>query len=286
MLNVRDLEQQWLKYKIKSYYPHLFAALAILITVVGFIIYLDHDTTKKITLAPAPNKKIVTEQNNIHVNTALAVETNSTVQLNSIKKSKKSEPIVETKIAQKQIVSDVTTPKRLTPSFSFLNLIDTSTTSTQQQKKQNRKTVIPTIKPASEEVLKTEETIPKAPEQVVAKNMPQQKTPTGIKINRVKTQKEIQDIIRRFKENKNPALGLYLSRYYYKIQNYQKSYNYALNTNQIDKNIEESWLIFASSQVKLKKKDAAIKTLIVYIKHTDSINAKNLLHSIRNGDFK
>lgn len=91
---------------------------------------------------------------------------------------------------------------------------------------------------------------------------------------------DIHEIEERFKNNSNPHLGLYIARYHYDHQNYSESYNYALKTNAINNSIEESWLIFAKSLIKLGKNDQAKKTLQLYITQTNSENAKILLDSI------
>ncbi len=100
------------------------------------------------------------------------------------------------------------------------------------------------------------------------------------------TEKEIEDIIKRFKKTNNPVLSLFIAKKYYELGNYHKSYNYALITNQIDSTIEDSWIIFAKSLVKLGQKERAVKTLEAYIKTSSSNKAKILLDNIKLGKFK
>ena len=97
---------------------------------------------------------------------------------------------------------------------------------------------------------------------------------------------EISEIEDRFRENSNPHLGLYIARYYYERGKYNEAYNYALKTNAINNNMEESWLIFAKSLVKLGKSEQAKKTLQFYISQSNSESAKNLLNSIEQGNVK
>lgn len=91
---------------------------------------------------------------------------------------------------------------------------------------------------------------------------------------------DIHELEERFKNNSNPNLGLYIARYHYDHANYTESYNYALKTNAINSTIEESWLIFAKSLVKLGKEDQAKKTLQLYISNSNSQNAKNYLDTL------
>ncbi len=97
---------------------------------------------------------------------------------------------------------------------------------------------------------------------------------------------DIHEIEERFKTNPSPQLGLYIARYYYDHKDYNEAYNYALKTNSINKDIEESWLIFSKSLLKLGKVDQAKKTLQYYISQSNSDNAKELLNSIEHGDVK
>ena len=108
----------------------------------------------------------------------------------------------------------------------------------------------------------------------------------NINITKRTSQKDIKDVIRRFKKSNNPALSLFIAKKYYELGKYDKSYNYALITNQIDKNIEASWLIFSKSLVKLGKRKMAINTLRQYIKQSDSPKAKRLLNEILSGKFR
>ena len=97
---------------------------------------------------------------------------------------------------------------------------------------------------------------------------------------------DLNDVIKRFKTNKNPALSLFLARRYYDIQDYSSAYDYALKTNELNSEIEESWLIFAKSLVKLGQKEQALKVLKSYINHSNSIPAKGLFEEIRTGKFQ
>lgn len=107
-----------------------------------------------------------------------------------------------------------------------------------------------------------------------------------IKINRQNAQKDISQVIKRFEKNNNPALSLFIAKKYYELGDYHKSYNYALITNEINDNIDASWIVFIKSLTKLNKKDEAIRTLKKYIEHSHSSQAKILLDEIISGKFK
>jgi tetratricopeptide (TPR) repeat protein len=105
-------------------------------------------------------------------------------------------------------------------------------------------------------------------------------------IERKETKNDINEIIKRFKKNHNPALSLFIAKKYYELGDYHKAYNYALITNQINEDIEDSWIIFAKSLVKMKKKNTAVKTLREYIRYSHSSSAEILLNEILSGKFR
>jgi two-component SAPR family response regulator len=96
----------------------------------------------------------------------------------------------------------------------------------------------------------------------------------------------MEGIIKRFKKNNSPALSLFIAKKYYEAEDYHNAYNYALITNNINREIESSWIIFSKSLVKLGKKELAIKTLQEYTGQSKSRSAKILLDEIQTGKFK
>ena len=81
-------------------------------------------------------------------------------------------------------------------------------------------------------------------------------------------------------------MSLFLAKYYYAQGKYKMSRNYSLVTNELDPNIDESWILFAKSLVKLGDINKAKKTLKSYIEHTNSLKAKELYKKINEGKFK
>jgi hypothetical protein len=293
MINVVDLENKWLKFKIKSYIPYLVIIFSIVTITILFFVVLDTDKSNKV-----PSKLI-----------------NETVQVNTIKKqkietkdikpiptkqpeNKKIEEkttenkidIVETKnnttvtstqpIVTKQIDKVKQTKKKLLlkPSLNFIKEMQNDTLPYYESEEDTPKHKIntPVKNKAKTEEIKTPELKTTKPEE--------QKS--SISIHRQNTQEDIHYVIKRFKINNNPALSLFIAKKYYELGEYRKSYNYALITNEINSNIEASWIIFAKSLVKLNEKDIAIKTLRTYYDHSGSNKAKILLDEIISGKFK
>jgi len=91
------------------------------------------------------------------------------------------------------------------------------------------------------------------------------------------------EIEKRFRLGHDADDSLFLARAYYSKGNYKKAEYWALQTNNINENIEESWLIFAKAKVRQGEKNEAIRILNRYIKKTNSIEAKVLLEKIKKG---
>jgi tetratricopeptide (TPR) repeat protein len=91
------------------------------------------------------------------------------------------------------------------------------------------------------------------------------------------------DVANRFYQSHETDDSLFLAKSYYRKGNYKKAEYWALETNKVNGNIEESWLIFAKSKVKLGRKNEAINILKTYIKRSNSAEAKRLLYKIKKG---
>jgi len=91
------------------------------------------------------------------------------------------------------------------------------------------------------------------------------------------------DVAERFHQSHDTDDSLFLAKSYYRKGNYKKAEYWALQTNKVNENIEESWLIFVESKVKLGRKNEAINVLTAYIKRSNSAEAKSLLYKIKKG---
>lgn len=91
------------------------------------------------------------------------------------------------------------------------------------------------------------------------------------------------DVAKRFEQTHDTDDSLFLARSYYNKKNYKQAEYWALQTNKVNGNIEESWLIFAKSKVKLGRKNEAIHILTNYVKKSNSVEAQSLLNKIKKG---
>jgi len=89
------------------------------------------------------------------------------------------------------------------------------------------------------------------------------------------------DVERRFIESHDTDDSLFLAKSYYRKGNYKKSEFWSLQTNKVNSHIEESWMIFAQSKIKLGHINEAIQVLKSYVKHSNSQKAKELLYRLR-----
>ncbi len=175
----------------------------------------------------------------------------------NIKKVEKKQPIKTSSFKEEEDVKQLIT---LTPSLSFIDKISI----------EEPKTIKPQIENSTVERQET----------------PKEEEKSKIIIQHQDSRKDIQDVLKRFHKNNNPVLSLFIAKKYYELQEYKHAYDYALITNNIDSHIEDSWIIFAKSLVKLGKKQMAIDTLKQYINHSNSKKASMLLQNIQNGRFK
>jgi len=265
MLNIPDLEKRWLRYKIKSSLPYFLLTLLTVFFVVGYSL--------------------------ISVNTEVDKQQKTTnTTISTIKKNvPKKEPTIQEKTTvkkaqstQKDIIAlhnttnekeAVPSANKLSPSMDFINAFERYTPPVQHE-----------VKKHSQTVKKVKKTTPVV--ETVQEEKPAPVVRATITIERQDTSKDIQNILKRFERDKNPALSLFLAKKYYELGNYQKASRYALITNGLNKDIEDSWLIFSKSLVKMHQKEKAVKILRQYINSSHSSNAAVLLHDILSGDFQ
>lgn len=249
MLEIKNLERRWLKYKIKSYAPYIFGIFMTLF-LLSFLPYLWVDSKKS----------------------------NPSLKINSSLLISEKKPVVA-KVEKTDI------PTVLEPSMNFMQTFQSPPPITP---------IIPTaLVPQTLKPIQQTVPIPKVlsvpestPMKIPVVTLPPLSKGKSLSLNRNESLSEIESVERRFKETSNPSLGLFLARYYYDHANYNEAYNLALKINSINNKIDESWIIFSKSLVKLGKAEQAKKTLQVYISESNSEQARSLLDSIERGSFK
>jgi len=291
MLNIHQLERQWLRYKIKSYIPYIVILLSLILIITALSVFLfPKKSVKKDmhiqtqTTQKRPTESIEHREQNLNETT--------TKEQTEQQKTKITKD-VDTKTQAKPITKKVTLPENTTdnqnmvlqPAMGFLEHLARTTEKKEKiQHKQHKRAQVAPIETPKEEYMNTK----------VKKQKPSNKISTPNKkvvkntiiIKRKESQNDIKEVLARFKNNNNPALSLFVAKKYYEMGDYKQAYNYALITNKINNDIEESWLIFAKALVKLGEKPQAIKTLREYIHFSHSSNAQILLDEIQRGKFQ
>lgn len=284
MLNVNDLEVRHKKYKMKSYTPYfvIFASVTVaIISITSFILYnskIEADIEKEEQKQSVVVQKIEVVSETKEKNETLQEVEQKTVQ-------EEAEPVT----AKEDIKAEQKQEKvLLSPSLDFMGKMGSS-----NQVYYKKETISTTQEVPKEVTIDIKQEEKKQEEKIAAKKVEKveevtvnidKKTP--INIARKDEEEDISHVIKRFETNHNPALSLFVAKKYYQLGNYEQAYNYALMTNEINNNIEDSWIIFTKSLVKMGKKEKAVETLKKYISHSSSSQAKQLLDEILSGKFK
>ena len=303
MLNVHDLEIRHKKYKLKLLIPYFAISVVLMVILVSMIFFLSYNFEYKIT--PENEKQLQNQPTVVQeVVKPIAKNDNVTVvkdeNLTSLEEVQLQPTAVKENFTPTEEKIEEQEKVMLSPSLNFINNIKSQAAkkessvvheeikkpAPQMQKKEDTSVFkVEEVKQTAVQPQKNqEEIVPLKIEEVVA-TTPKIENKSSIKIER-KNDDDIRDVLNRFNINHNPALSLFVAKKYYQMDEYEQAYNYALITNGINNNIEESWIIFSKSLVKMNKKDEAVEMLKKYIAHSHSSQAKQLLEEIQTGKFK
>jgi hypothetical protein len=262
MLDISKLERRWLTYKIKKTLPYvlLLTALCIIAFTIPWILSNKSSSTTLASFKKSTVKEKISNTSTAKHDEGTMVLEPSLHFIESIQST--SIPVVNTVVPPLHVIKPVEMQKIL-PSTAPLAVQPPVIT-----QPQTLKTTQPPLPPP---IVKPSQTLVKG-------------KLTSIK--RDDATFDIHEIEERFKENSNPNLGVYIAKYHYDHSNYSEAYNYALKTNSINSSIDDSWLIFAKSLVKLGKEEQAKKTLQLYISNSNSQNAKNYLDTLNRETVK
>lgn len=290
MLNMIDLERRWLRYKVKSYLPYLLliSSIVLLSAVVYTYLSLKPKTEK---LQELNTTTLVEREQNL--TTPEVPTTEEVVSQEIAVKENAQEPsdALEQKLPTDTLEVEETKapPSRVfAPSMSFMQETQSDSKPYYENPSIQETKTSPVIEETYEEE-SIEDVVYDVEEQYAQEAQPQiyeQPESKKINIKRKDMQEDLAGIIVRFKKSNNPALSLFLAKKYYELADYHNAYNYALITNDLNRDIEPSWIIFSKSLVKLGKKSLAVKTLKEYISTSKSQSAKILLDEIESGKFK
>lgn len=300
MLNIHDLEARHTKYRIKQLMPYimLFISVITIFILTYFFINLSSYNKKNSVAEVEQNiSKSNTVQNSTNTPITLKEETNTSIRSSHEMPSEEMKEALAEEI-NRQISQKEDSKISLTPSLGFMKNMQSKTPKFYDNEPLLSKEhqIVDISAPIEEEMLFEEphkqvieqktDTKPTVELKKIAPTPVVEENKGSISIAKKNDTNDIQDVIKRFKVNNSPALSLFIAKRYYQIGEYDKAYEYALLTNNINNGIEESWLVFSKSLVKLGKKDEAIETLKKYIENSGSKQAKQLLGEITSGKFQ
>lgn len=284
MLNVNELENRYKKYKLKSYTPFFATLLGVAVATIAVSFFLLYDFDSKRDLKSkqiVQKQEIKKEDYNASIIALQSDETN--------KEDNQTEEIVQEMPIIEEEVQTIDEKVLLSPSLDFIKNIKPQAPTIKEETiktlvaVEQKREALPQKKESSAE--KKDEILPPVIEEVKESITPVEKS-SSIDIKRRDEEDDIKHVIKRFNINHNPALSLFVAKKYYQLEDYEQAYNYALATNELNNDIEASWIIFSKSLVKLGKKEMAIQTLREYIKQSNSSQAKQLLDEILSGKFR
>lgn len=281
MIDVLELEKRYQRYQLKKHKLKIIvvSVLFILLFSITIIsIFMPRNSQiKEINTATPKELLPSSKQENIKKQKSLATPAKEISDLN---KSRSINTLTQDKnhtqeVKQKEPLSS----QRLEASMNFLEKIDLSKNVEVKEEIQEK------TKEKSKELMPQEEKTEIMSKEEIQQELKKEQN-SSFQLTKKDDQDDLKSVVKRFKKNKNPKLSLFLAKRYYNMQKYYYAYNYALITNELDNTLEDGWILFAKSLVKLDQKQKAIDTLKKYIYHSNSDQAKILLDSIENGSFK
>ncbi|MCH9741360.1 MAG: CDC27 family protein [Epsilonproteobacteria bacterium] len=218
MINTKELEKRWYKYKAKNFIL-IFALILIFILLPYGIYYLyDYFDT------PSPKQevsKLITPQE-VVVESSTPMVTEATTAEPEVEESKDNEVI-------------------LAPTIPIVDL-DKEQRTTQAKKVVHRKQA------EEKKLVKAKPSSSLTAQELAVINGNDLKREKQ-KISFQRSSSNYMDVMKtKFEQNKNPREALLLAKAYYKAGDYINAEEWALKANSLDKNMDESWFVFAKAK--------------------------------------
>ncbi|MFT7823363.1 MAG: CDC27 family protein [Sulfurimonas sp.] len=274
MYDIEKLEKEWEAYNKKRHKPKYIVLITSFLLILGTYLFWEGNYIDKIRTSVAGEM--------IHGGTSPAETnvSNLSAERESVEKEAETVPAAEAEDTLPVIVDD--NIKKAEGDAGKLPPVHAEETNYKVEKKSEP---VPPENPF--DVAKNEPVIEEAESlrsrERVDENVPKRKSERKVHINIIEIADVVayKDIEDRFDETREIEDSLFLARSYFNKGNYKKAEYWALQTNKVDDSIEESWLIFAKSKVKLGHKNEAIKILELYLKKHDSRDAVRLLEKLK-----
>lgn len=247
MININLLERKWLNYKFKKIL--IFNIFVILTIIISLILYIylflfENNFLNKIMTKTSQTFTI----NNDKVEENLAQS--KIIEKEKIKERKREEERIKKEKIKEEIIKEEKIKQEI-----------------------REKEIIESVKNIKK--IRKPYTPPAVQEKDIEKK---EKKNFNIRIN---SKNFIFHMKKRFKSNKNPQIALTIANFYFNKKDYYRSGYWALVANKIDRRLDESWIIFAKSKVKLGKKKEALRILNSYYHNNPSALILTLIGNIK-----
>ncbi len=251
MINTKELEKRWYKYKAKTF--TFFSLILMIVILLPYLVYYIYSNMDTIT----GSKSNVLPKTNTVIEKPIAPPVMAPPKV----EEKAKDPIAATEVL-------------LSPTIPILDMEDEKETPRVVKKKR----VASTHKKRLVKAKKSSSLSANEMAVISGKDLNHKKK----KINFSHNGSDYKEVMKKkFEENRNPREALLLAKVYYKENNYIQAEEWALRANKLDKGLDESWLLFAKSKAKLGKRKEALNILSSYYKKSKSVQARELISKIK-----
>jgi hypothetical protein len=269
MRKIEELEKKWFNYKLKKIVSP-FLSLGVVTMIMGTGYYFYDMNPKKLTNVLG----VSIEVNSTNVSTKVKMIENPIVV----------KPMVKPMNIEKPIVKLIETPiVELLPIIPVIDMEKEERISAVRStsvKKYNAVKTEKLVRAKKNSYLTSKELVSISKVETKVSSAPRKTKKMNFKSTSVNY---IETIKAKFAKSNNSREALLLAKFYYENKNYKASEKWSLSANKLNNDLEESWLLFAKSKVKLGKKREALTVLVSYYKKSHSIKAKRLIGQIKAG---
>lgn len=265
MINTKELEKRWYKYKAKHVVLVLFLLFLLLALPYGLYYIFEHVTGTS-TAPLAQQKETPKPMSELHTQGSIdPSENNQTEKLKSLPKEEKESD--EVMLSPTIPIVDLEREKRKDKTAEKQRYV--------AQKKREHKAQ------QSQKLVKAKASVALTPQELAViqgKDFPREKKTISFQTSNAGY---IDVMKQKFAQNKNPREALLLAKAFYKSGEYAQAEEWALRANSLDKDLAESWFVFAKAKAKMGKHQEALKVLSSYYKSSKSPKAKELITKIK-----
>jgi hypothetical protein len=252
MYDIKPLEEEWKQYKKNKKKPYLISLIVLVLFAVSIVTFVNYENLTIPRLLNVNNmedlKVKVQKNSSVLLNDALVV-----IQIKKQEVIETVKPIVNLAVEKTKVIENNI------PTLPIVDDIPVLEDKIKRKVVRKKPNIIKVSRPNVEK-----------PRKKMHLNIIESSSVSAYK-----------DVEKRFYQSHDTDDSLFLAKSYYRKRNYKKSEYWSLQTNKVNTNIEESWIIFAKSKVKLGRRNEAIRILTNYTKRSNSSAAKNLLYKLK-----